>query len=122
MIRHIIAAFGGAALIIGAASFFLLVTPVRACEVMVASHYGAESGSVTANGERFTGKGMTAAHKTLPFGTKLRVTYRGKSVVVRINDRGPFVRGRHLDLSTAAARKIGMVRAGVGKVCVTRWR
>ncbi|MDC9825690.1 septal ring lytic transglycosylase RlpA family protein [Devosia sp. ZB163] len=91
-----------------------------ACSRMVASHYGAESGSVTANGERFTGKGMTAAHKTLPFGTKLRVTYRGKSVVVRINDRGPFVRGRHLDLSTAAARHIGMTRAGVATVCVEK--
>ena len=117
MIRHIIAAFGGAVLV---AALFILSTPVLACSHMVASHYGAESGSVTANGERFTGKGMTAAHKTLPFGTKLRVTYRGKSVVVRINDRGPFVRGRHLDLSTAAARHIGMTRAGVATVCVEK--
>lgn len=61
----------------------------------------------TANGERFNPNAMTAAHKSLPFGTKVRVTHKGRSVVVRINDRGPFVRGRHIDLSRAAARKIG---------------
>lgn len=62
---------------------------------------------ITANGERFNPNALTAAHKTLPFGTKVRVTHKGKSVVVRINDRGPFVKGRHIDLSRAAARKIG---------------
>ena len=87
---------------------------------MVASHYGSESGSRTANGEPFNGSSMTAAHRTLPFGTKLRVSYRGKSVVVRINDRGPYIRGRQLDLSTAAARRIGMISAGVAKVCTER--
>ena len=61
----------------------------------------------TANGEHFNPNALTAAHKTLPFGTKVRITYKGKSVVVRINDRGPFVKGRHIDLSRAAARKIG---------------
>jgi rare lipoprotein A len=62
---------------------------------------------------------LTAAHKTLPFGTKVKVTNSrsGKSVVVRINDRGPFIRGRVLDLSKAAAQNIGMVRAGHAKVC-----
>lgn len=62
---------------------------------------------------------LTAAHKTLRFGTKLKVTNakNGKSVVVRINDRGPFIRGRVLDLSKAAAQNIGMVRSGHGKVC-----
>ncbi|SMD17034.1 rare lipoprotein A [Rhizobium sp. RU36D] len=62
---------------------------------------------------------MTAAHKTLRFGTKVKVTNRnnGKSVVVRINDRGPFIRGRVLDLSKAAAQNIGMVRSGHAKVC-----
>lgn len=98
----------------------LLASPAGACTTVVASHYGAESGSQTANGEPFTGKAMTAAHKTLPFNTRLRVTYQGRSVIVRINDRGPFVRGRTLDLSTAAARKLGMVRAGVGRVCIER--
>ena len=62
---------------------------------------------ITASGERFNPNALTAAHKTLPFGTRVRVTYKGRSVVVRINDRGPFIRGRHLDLSRAAARKIG---------------
>jgi rare lipoprotein A len=64
----------------------------------------------TASGERFNPNEMTAAHKTLPFGTRVRVTNRhnGKSVVVRINDRGPYVRGRIIDLSRAAARAINM--------------
>ena len=83
----------------------------------IASYYGTESGSVTANGERFSGSGMTAASRTLPFGTKLRVTYAGRSVVVRINDRGPYIKGRFLDLSRAAAERLGMVHVGVAKVC-----
>jgi len=87
---------------------------------VVASWYGAESGNRTASGERFDGSSLTAASRTLPFGTTLRVTYRGRSVVVRINDRGPFVRGRDLDLSSAAARRIGLTAAGVGQVCITR--
>lgn len=62
---------------------------------------------ITANGEKFNPNALTAAHKTLPFGTKVRVTHKGKSVIVRINDRGPFVKGRSIDLSRAAARKIG---------------
>lgn len=61
----------------------------------------------TANGEKFNPNGLTAAHKTLPFGTRLKVTHKGKSVIVRINDRGPFIKGRSLDLSRGAARKIG---------------
>lgn len=85
----------------------------------LASWYGRESGRVTASGEHFDGSTMTAAHRTLPFGTKLRVTYRGKSVVVRINDRGPYIRGRVLDLSRAAALRIGLVPAGVARVCFT---
>lgn len=62
---------------------------------------------ITASGEKFNPNALTAAHKTLPFGTKLQVTYKGKTVVVRINDRGPFIKGRSLDLSRAAARRIG---------------
>jgi rare lipoprotein A len=72
--------------------------------VGVASYYGAG--------------GLTAAHKTLPLGTKVRVTNtaNGRSVVVRINDRGPFVRGRSIDLSRSAAQAVGMTDAGVAKV------
>ena len=81
-----------------------------------ASYYGNESGSRTASGQRFNQSAMTAAHRSLPFGTKLRVTHRGQSVVVTINDRGPFIRGRVLDLSTGAARAIGLTGAGVGHV------
>lgn len=68
------------------------------------------SGGRTANGERAHAGGLTAAHKHLPFGTMVRVTHRktGRSVVVRINDRGPFVRGRVIDLTPAAARAIGL--------------
>jgi rare lipoprotein A len=81
-----------------------------------ASYYGSESGSRTASGQRFNQNAMTAAHRSLPFGTKLRVTHRGQSVIVTINDRGPFIRGRVLDLSTGAARAIGLTGAGVGHV------
>ena len=82
----------------------------------MASFYGNESGSKTASGQRFNQNAMTAAHKTLPFGTKLRVSHGGRSVIVTINDRGPFVRGRVLDLSTGAARAIGLTSRGVGHV------
>jgi rare lipoprotein A len=81
-----------------------------------ASFYGNESGSRTASGQRFNQNAMTAAHRSLPFGTKLRVTHRGQSVVVTINDRGPFIRGRVLDLSKGAARAIGLTGAGVGHI------
>jgi rare lipoprotein A len=82
----------------------------------MASFYGSESGSKTASGARFNQNAMTAAHRSLPFGTKLRVTHGGRSVVVTINDRGPFIRGRVLDLSTGAARAVGLTGAGVGRV------
>ncbi len=76
-------------------------------------------GSKTASGEHMNPRMMTAAHRSLRFGTKLKVTNRnnGRSVVVRINDRGPFIRGRVLDLSKAAAQNIGMVSSGTAKVC-----
>lgn len=80
----------------------------------VASTYGNESGSKTASGQRFNENAMTCAHRSLPFGTKLRVTHGGRSVVVTVNDRGPFVRGRVLDLSTGAARALGL--SGLGQV------
>ncbi|MEH6951577.1 septal ring lytic transglycosylase RlpA family protein [Nitrobacter sp. NHB1] len=82
----------------------------------MASYYGSESGSRTASGQRFNQNAMTAAHRSLPFGTRLRVTHGSRSVVVTINDRGPFIRGRVLDLSKGAARAIGLTGRGVGRV------
>jgi len=81
-----------------------------------ASFYGNESGRRTASGQRFDQNALTCAHRSLPFGTKLRVTHGGRSVIVTVNDRGPFVRGRVLDLSTGAARAVGLTGAGVGRV------
>lgn len=78
-----------------------------------ASWYGAESGRRTASGRRFDGRQWLVAHKTLPFGTRLRLTYRGRSIVVPVEDRGPFVAGRTLDLSEAVARRLGTRQAGV---------
>ena len=86
-----------------------------------ASSYGPGfHGKRTANGERFNTHALTAAHKTLPFGSRVRVTNErtGRSVVVRINDRGPFVGGRVIDLSKAAAQAVGI--SGVGRVKLTR--
>lgn len=78
-------------------------------------------GKTTANGEIFNPQGLTAAHRSLPFGTLVRVTEpkSGRSVVVRINDRGPFVKGREFDLSYAAARELGIIRQGVANVAVS---
>lgn len=91
----------------------------RYVQVGIASWYGPNfHGRRTASGEVFDMHALTAAHRTLPFGTLVRVTYlkTGKSVVVRINDRGPWKRGRILDLSYGAAKAIGLVRDGTGKV------
>jgi rare lipoprotein A len=91
-------------------------------ETGMASFY-AESynGKKTANGEIYNSSALTAAHKTLPFGTKVKVTNlsNGKSVKVRVNDRGPFVAGRIIDLTKKAAKKIDMVNAGVVKVKIS---
>lgn len=84
-----------------------------------ASYYGRElAGNRTASGERFDPKGLTAAHRSLPFGSRVQVTSMrtGKSVVVRINDRGPFHGGRLIDLSEAAAQEIGLYGHGHGQV------
>ena len=81
-----------------------------------ASWYGPNfHGKLTASGEIFDQNALTAAHRELPFGTKVLVTNlkNGKSTVVTINDRGPYVKGRHIDLSKAAAKKLGMIEAGV---------
>lgn len=85
----------------------------------MASYYGRElEGNRTASGERFDPDELTAAHRTLPFGSKVRVTNvsNGDSVIVRINDRGPFSHGRVIDVSHAAAREIGMHRSGTARV------
>ncbi len=85
-----------------------------------ASWYGHEGGSVTATGERYHPGGLTAAHRTLPMGSRVRVTNNrnGRSVVVRINDRGPFTGGRIIDLSEGAAAAIGIKGSGVGNVTI----
>lgn len=83
----------------------------------LASYYGAElAGNPTASGEPFDPYGYTAAHKTLPLGTQLMVTYGGRSVQVTVNDRGPYVGGRDLDLSQGAAEYLGLTAAGVDYV------
>ena len=93
----------------------------NAAETQVASHGVASfytEGTQTANGERFNTLELTAAHRTLPFGTRLRVTNvaTGRSVTVRVNDRGPFVPGRVVDVSHSAAETLGMVGGGIAKV------
>jgi rare lipoprotein A len=110
--RTIISVFAVAAALIAG------VAQAEAGERGMASFYGYHS--KTANGEMMNPNAMTAAHKTLPFGTRVRVTNTrtGRSVIVRINDRGPFVRGRIIDVSTGAARALGMVGAGVAPVTV----
>lgn len=93
----------------------------NAAETAVASQGLASfytEGTQTANGEKFDTNKLTAAHRTLPFGTRLRVTSvaTGRSVTVRVNDRGPFVPGRVVDVSYSAARTLGMVGGGIAKV------
>jgi rare lipoprotein A (peptidoglycan hydrolase) len=75
-------------------------------------------GESTASGERFDPRDLTAAHRTLPFGTRVRVTSlaTGRSVTVRVNDRGPYVRGRAIDFSSSAAKMLGITRQGVARV------
>ncbi len=98
--------------LIFAAALLLPVSGIAHAEV--ASIYGGSDGLCghrTANGERLNCSAMTAAHRTLPFGTRVRVCHKG-CVIVRINDRGPWVRSRHIDLSPAAARAIGLSQTG----------
>jgi len=88
-------------------------------ETGIASWYGPGfHGNYTANGEVYDMYGISAAHKTLPFGTIVRVVEieTGRSIIVRINDRGPFIEGRIIDLSKGAAEKLGVVKKGITKV------
>jgi rare lipoprotein A len=103
---------------VAAAAFALSVT-ADAGVVGMASYY--KSGKRTANGERYNPHGLTAAHRKLKFGTKVKVTNvrNGKSVIVRINDRGPFIRGRVIDLSLGAAKVIGLTKTGVARISYT---
>ena len=96
-----------------------LSTSVSAGGSMLTSWYGPGfHGRLTANGEVYDQMGLTAAHKTLPFGTRLQVCYQG-CVNVRINDRGPYIGTRELDLSRGAAEAIGLTQPGVANVQVT---
>lgn len=100
-------------------SFAPTNTHLRNLQSGVASYYGPGfHGRRTANGERFNQNAMTAAHRTLPFGTQLKVTNmnNGKTAFVRVNDRGPYVGGRIIDLSVAAAHAIGSTSSGTAKV------
>lgn len=104
-----------------AAGTFPCLAEGRIAHDGTASFYGREEhGGRTASGERFNMNAMTAAHRTAPLGSHLKVTNlrNGRSVVVRINDRGPFVRGRIIDLSRAAASELGFIGAGVTRVHV----
>ncbi len=126
MIRHpILFGIVAALTILGFATAWVMATiPARGANETcgTASFYAHQHhGRTMANGQPFNMHAMTAAMWDAPFGTRYRVTYRGKSVVVVISDRGPAKRlGRIIDLSYAAAKQLGMVSAGVGRVCLER--
>jgi rare lipoprotein A len=109
---------GCAAMVLGA---LIVAEPAYAAQQCGKASWYALT-SRTASGEMMDPAKMTAAHPSLPFGTRIEVTNRtnGRSVTVRINDRGPFVHGRIVDVSREAARRLGMVRAGVAPVCISR--
>jgi rare lipoprotein A len=113
--------FAAAAAVALTSGFMLAASaPTASAQCGRASWYALTSR--TASGERMNPSALTAAHRNLPFGTKLRVTNKrnGKAVVVRINDRGPFIKGRVIDLSKAAARQLGFIGAGHTSVCMAR--
>ena len=121
-IFRIIAAMAVAALVVGCGPKPSAVKERVGTTVGLASYYGHKfHGRRTASGERFNMNALTAAHPRLAFGTKVRVTNlkNNRTVQVRINDRGPFVKGRIVDLSYAAAKKIGMLSDGVVRVRIT---
>jgi rare lipoprotein A len=94
--------------------------PILTTLSVISSWYGPGfHGNLTANGERFNQQSLTAAHKTLPFGTRLKVCFQ-RCAIVRVNDRGPYAYNRGLDLSKGAADAIGLTDSGVGRIKVTR--
>jgi rare lipoprotein A len=94
--------------------------PILTTLSVISSWYGPGfHGNLTASGSRYNQHGLTAAHKSLPFGTRLRVCMH-RCAVVTVNDRGPYIHGRELDLSKGAADAIGLTASGVGRVKVTR--
>jgi rare lipoprotein A len=112
-----------AAIVIVFAAFWLTPGVAIGCDrVTIASYYGTESGSRTATGEHFDGSSLTAAMPSRShLGERWRVSYAGRSVVVRVNDVGPAAWTRRgIDLSAAAARRIGLIHTGVGPVCMER--
>jgi rare lipoprotein A len=112
-----------AAALLGLGSSLVFTASASAETVGVASFYGgSHHGGPTASGERFNQNAMTAAHRSLPLGSQVRVTNlgNGKSVTLRINDRGPFVRGRIIDVSRGAAAELGFIGNGLAKVRVER--
>ena len=117
MSKNIVAASG--LVLASALSLAVSISPASA-QCGRASWYALHS--KTASGERMNPAAMTAAHRSLPFGTRLQVTNQknGRRVVVRINDRGPFIRGRMLDLSLAAAKQLGFIASGHTAVCVNK--
>lgn len=99
---------------------FIFMLPILTTLSVLTSWYGPGfHGNLTASGTRYNQHGLTAAHKTLPFGTRLRVCLK-RCAVVTVNDRGPYIYGRELDLSKGAADAIGLTASGVGLVNVTR--
>lgn len=117
--KYRVSAFACAAVAIGAVAFLQTDEAEAAGQCGKASWYSA--GSRTANGERMNASALAAAHRSLPFGTRVKVENlsNGRSVVVRINDRGPFIGGRVIDLTRGAAEQIGMIKSGVARVKVT---
>lgn len=109
-----------AASLAAAATMLAVSTATVSAQCGGASWYALNS--KTASGERMNPSAMTAAHRTLPFGSKVVVTNQrnGRSVVVRINDRGPFINGRVIDLSKAAAHELGFVRSGHTPICIKK--
>ena len=118
MIRVFAVAGAAAGMIALVAGFSVKATAaqVKARQIGVASYY--TMGKTTANGEHFNPSGLTAAHRTLRFGTRVRVVNlrNGRSVTVRINDRGPFIKGRIIDLALGAAKRIGLHHSGIARV------
>jgi rare lipoprotein A len=118
LIKHIVVA---AALVTGVSSFVTSDSFAGNNQCGGASWYSLP-GQKTASGERMNPNAMTAAHKTLPMGSVVKVVNQktGKAIQVTINDRGPYIKGRIIDLSKAAGRQLGIIPAGTGKVCITK--